>query len=327
MADIAKASNSDISTVSRTLRKPADQVRTEKGRAIWRVAAALGYRPNLTAASLRTNSSRLVTVFVPRLRDEVLALMHEGIDEVLAAAGYQSIVVPTGDDPAEQVAKLEMAFQRGVDGVLIGDARSDSDFLDNVRQLGLPFVLFNRPLDRYPSVTSDDYQGGLLAAEHLAQVCPGPVAVYAGMPYAGNLARRVQGFRDGFRARGRTLAPDLVLDGGLYAEDGAAAAQQLMAQLDAPFGLFAVNDTAAIGALGEFHRAGLQPGRDVFVVGFNDISLAGAIPVSLTTVRSSMAEIGVRAAEALLARINGENPGSDVVPVELVIRESTRKHT
>ncbi|MCC3270103.1 LacI family transcriptional regulator [Arthrobacter gengyunqii] len=324
MADIALASKSDISTVSRTLRKAEDQVRTEKGRAIWRIAAEMGYRPNLTAASLRTNSSRLITVFVPRLRDEVLALMHEGIDQVLAAAGYQSIVVPTGDDPAEQVAKLEMAIQRGVDGILIGDARSDSDFMDNVRRLGLPFFLFNRPLDGYASVTSGDYQGGMLAAGHLAQMCPGPVAVYGGMPYAQNLARRVQGFRDGFEAAGRTLPPNLVLDGGLYAEDGAMAAHQLMQQLEPPFGLFAVNDTAAIGALGEFYRAGLRAGRDVFVVGFNDISLAGAIPVGLTTIRSSMAEVGSRAAEALLGRISGENPGSRTVPVDLMIRESTQ---
>nr|WP_304661218.1 LacI family DNA-binding transcriptional regulator [Arthrobacter sp. zg-Y844] len=324
MADIAKASNSDISTVSRTLRKPVDQVRTEKGRAIWRVATDLGYRPNLTAASLRTNSSRLVTVFVPRLRDEVLALMHEGIDEVLGAAGYQSIVVPTGDDPAEQVSKLEMAFQRGVDGILIGDARSDSDFMEKVEHLGLPFFLFNRPLDGHASVTSDDYQGGRLAAEHLAQVCPRQVAVYGGMPYAQNLRSRVQGFLDGMEASRISVPANLILEGGLYAEDGALAAQKLMRQLDPPFGLFAVNDTAAIGALGELYRAGLQPGRDVFVVGFNDISLARAIPVGLTTVRSSMSTVGSQAAEALLARINGHAPVSRTVPVELVIRESTQ---
>jgi hypothetical protein len=79
-------------------------------------------------AALRTNLTRLVAVFIPRLRDEVLALMYEGIEGTLEAAGYQHVVLATGDDPDVQLAKLQIALQRRVDGVLVGDAVIGSPF-------------------------------------------------------------------------------------------------------------------------------------------------------------------------------------------------------
>lgn len=323
MADIARAVDADVSTVSRTLSKPRESVRTDKGRAVWEVADRLGYRPNLTAASLRTNATKLIAVFVPRLRDEVLALMVEGIDEALGEEGYQSIVLSTGDDPATQVEKLGVAVQRGVDGILIGDAVLASTVLAHVESLGIPYFLFNRPQDGHNSATCQDFEGGVLAARHLMEVTSGPLALYAGMDYALNLVNRGRGFAETVAAAGRTVDDGLFLNGGIYAEDGARAARLLIEICTPPFGVFAANDSAAIGVLGETVRAGLVPGRDVFIVGFNDISLARAVPISLTTIASPTRDVGAAAAKALLELLGGGAPASVQLPTHLIVRESS----
>lgn len=323
MADIAAAADADVSTVSRTLGRERDSIRTQKGRRIWEIADELGYSPNLTASSLRTNTTRLIAVFVPRLRDEVLALMYEGIEEELQGQGYQCMVLSTGDDPEVQLAKLDVAIQRGVDGILFGDAMVGSQVLSKVEKAGIPYLLFNRPLEGHRSVTCDDFHGGVLAAEHLMELTDGPLVVYRAMDYAENLVNRSEGFIRTVREQGRTPIDGFHLNGGIYAEDGILAAREMIAECDAPFGAFVVNDTAGIGALGEFSRSGLIPGSDVFVVGFNDISLAKATPIALSTIVSPTRELGHLAASSLLTIIGGGDPESVQLPVELVVRESS----
>lgn len=323
LADVARAAEVDPSTVSRTLRRGEDGARTERARRIWAVARALDYRPNLAAAALRTNLTRLVAVFIPRLRDEVLALMYEGIEETLDDAGYQCVVLATGDDPDVQLAKLQIALQRRVDGVLVGDAVIGSPFLARVRAAGIPCILFNRPRRGYRSITIDDREGGRLAAEHLLAQVEGPLAVYGAMDHAQNLIHRVDGFLDACRAAGREVDPELVFHGGIFAEDGLGMAEHLLALPHPPRGIFAVNDAAAVGVLGEYMRHGACPGKDLFVVGFNNVSLARVMSVSLTTISSPMQELGAAAAAALLELMAGGRPTSQVMPVELLVRAST----
>ena len=323
MADIAAAADADVSTVSRTLSRERDSIRTKKGKRIWEIADELGYSPNLTASSLRTNTTKLIAVFVPRLRDEVLALMYEGIEEELQKHGYQCMVLSTGDDPDVQLAKLDVAIQRGVDGILFGDAMVGSKVLPKVKKAGIPYLLFNRPLEGHRSVTCDDFGGGVLAAKHLMELTDGALVVYKAMDYAMNLVHRSAGFLQTVREHGRIAVDGFHLNGGIYAEDGMRAAREMVAESRAPFGAFVVNDTAGIGALGEFTRSGLIPGDDVYVVGFNDISLAKATPIALTTIVSPTRELGHLAASSLLTIIGGGEPESVQLPVELVVRESS----
>ena len=83
--------------------------------------------------------------------------------------------------------------------------------------------------------------------------------------------------------------------------------------------LFAVGDMAALGAIRALREAGLEPGRDVSVVGYGDLSVAGAF--GLTTIRSRAQEIGRLAARALLGALDGE-PRTVVLAPKLVVRDT-----
>ncbi|MCH3828569.1 substrate-binding domain-containing protein, partial [Campylobacter jejuni] len=74
--------------------------------------------------------------------------------------------------------------------------------------------------------------------------------------------------------------------------------------------IFAVNDFLAVGVMGAAREQGLEAGRDVAVVGYNDTPLAGALPIGLTTVHSPMHQMGRLGLELLLQKIDGGAPAS-----------------
>lgn len=324
---VAELAGVHVSTVSRVLngttgtgvrmagRETADRIR--------RIAEEVGYTPNPHATGLRTQRSNLVGVLVPRLVDIVLATVYEGIEEACASSGFSAFVANTGDDPVARRQRTEMVLARRVDGMIFGDAHIDGRFLNEVAGRGVPFVLVSRRADSHPSVTCDDYRGGQLAAEHLLQLGHRRVAVIAGEPYASTGIDRTAGFRDTYAAAGIKVPPSRVVHSRFDTGGGREAMRRLLAGRTRPTAVFAVNDFAAIGAIGASCDAGLTVGTDIAVIGFNDVPLAGSLPVGLSTIRSPMHEMGVRAVRALMKRLAGEEVESERLPPALVARAST----
>ncbi|MEU6645141.1 substrate-binding domain-containing protein [Saccharomonospora sp. NPDC046836] len=316
-----------VSTVSRVLHaKPDESHRAASSATVERIrklADELGYRPNPHATSLRTQRSNLVGVLVPRLSDIVLATIYEGIEEAAGERGLSTFVTNTRDVPEFQRARTEMVLARRVDGMIFGDAYVDATFLDAVAARGVPFVLVSRRAGDFPSVTCDDYLGGRMIGEHLLSLGHTDVAVVAGEPYASTGIDRSQGFLDAYAEAGIDLPPHRVTQSRFDARGGHAATEQLLAAGSPPTAIFAVNDFAAIGALGALRDHGLRAGTDIAVAGFNDTPLAAELPVPLTTVRSPMHEMGRRGLDLLARLLQGEEVKSERLRPELVIRAST----
>jgi LacI family transcriptional regulator len=90
-----------------------------------------------------------------------------------------------------------------------------------------------------------------------------------------------------------------------------------------PTAVFAVNDFAAIGAMGALRDAGLHVGRDVALVGYNDVPLAADLPIPLSTVATPNIEMGRSGVQLLLGILDGERPGSVLLPPRLRVRASS----
>lgn len=326
LATIAKAAGVHVSTVSRAL-SPSESVRgsvsAETVEAIRAIAAELDYRPNAAGAALRTGRSRMLGVLVPRLTDIVLASMYEGIEEAAASAGYHTFVSNTQDDLRLQRQRLANTLGRGVEGVLLGDARGGSGVPAELRRRKVPAVLFNRRLKGMVSVTADDPLGGALAAEHLCGLGHRHIGVAAGQHYASTGRERAEGFVTTCRRHGVTVDDEHVVYSGFDVRGGHEAATRLLALTPRPTAIFAVNDFAAIGVMGAVRAAGLRAGEDVAIVGFNDVALAAELPIPLTSVRTPRFEIGQVAVEMLLRTLAGERVRSRRLTPTLVVRESS----
>jgi LacI family transcriptional regulator len=324
---IAELAGVHVSTVSRVLNgSTGTGVRTAGERTAGRIRALadeVGYIPNPHATGLRTQRSNLIGVLVPRLVDIVLATIYEGVEEASASFGFSTFVANTRDDPAAQRSRTDMVLARRVDALIFGDAYIDGRFLDDIAERGVPFVLVSRRAGDHPSVTCDDYRGGQLAAEHLLRLGHRKVAVLSGEPYASTGIDRTAGFVDTFAAAGVRVPASRVVHGHFDTEGGRTAMNRVLAGRTTPTAVFAVNDFAAIGAMGALRDAGLRVGTDVAVVGFNDVPLAGSLPVPLTTVRSPMHDMGVRAVHLLMKRLGGEEAASERLTPVLVPRASS----
>jgi LacI family transcriptional regulator len=324
---VADLAGVHVSTVSRVLNGSAHAgVRTaghDTARRIRDIAERLGYTPNPHATGLRTSRSHLVGVLVPRLVDLVLATVYEGIEQASASFGYSTFVANTGDNPEAQRQRTEMILARRVDAMIFGDAYVDARFLDGINDRGVPFVLVSRHAGDYPSVTCDDYRGGQLAAEHLLDLGHRRVAVVAGEPYASTGIDRTAGFVDTFAAAGIAVPASRIAHSHFDTAGGRDAMQRLLRGRTTPTAVFVVNDFAAIGAMGALRDAGLLVGTDVAVLGFNDVPLAAELPIGLSTIRSPMHEMGVRAVHLLMRRLAGEDVASERLTPTLVARASS----
>ncbi len=322
---IAEMAGVHVSTVSRVLNAPAavsHRVAAGTASRIKAIAVEVGYVPNPHATGLRTQRSNLLGVLVPRLSDLVLATIYEGIEQAAATRGYQAFVANSYDDDQERARRTEMFLARRVDGLILGDAPVDACFVDTLAARAVPFVLVNRRAGRHPSVTCDDRTGGRLAADHLLALGHERPVVLAGQPYASTGIDRTAGFRERYAEAGLPVDDTRVVHSAFDVDGGREAMRRLLDR-GAVRAVFAVNDFAALGAYGALRAAGLLPGRDVAVVGFNDVSVAAVLPIPLTTVRSPMVQMGRRGVQLLLEVLGGGRVESELLQPELVVRESS----
>jgi LacI family transcriptional regulator len=327
LKDIAQDAGVSVTTASRALHGVTGGARAPSADTAARVLAAaarLGYSRDQLASGLRTRRSRLLGMLVPRLSDYVLATIYEGVEEAARHAGYRTVVANTHDDPDEQRARAEVMLDHRVEGLVIGDASERGDLLDDLERRGVPFVLVSRRTGRHPSATGDDLAGGRLVAEHLLDRGHVRVAVLAGEPYASTGSDRTTGFLERWSAAGRSVPAERVVHGPFDVAGGRQAMQRVLdTPGPRPTAVFAVNDFAAIGAMGALRDAGLQVGRDVAVVGYNDVSLAAELLIPLSSVATPNLEMGRRGVELLVEILDGGRPGSVRLPPRLRIRASS----
>lgn len=331
LKDLAAELGLHPSTVSRILHAGTDTARGAAGPAtaqrVRALAQKLGYSANPQAKGLRTRRTHLIGVIVPRLSDLVLAVMYEGIEEAADAANYSAFVMNSRDEPTLQRRKTEIMLSRRVDGLIIGDAHLDGDILNELTEREVPFVLMNRAVPGFTSATCDDTLGGALVAEHLWDRGHRTVSVIAGEPYASTAVDRTEGFVSRFRALGGEL-PDSAIEWSRFDTMGGRRAADAILTNNArqPSAIFAVNDFAAIGAMGAANSHGLLVGRDLAIVGFNDTSLAAQLPIALSSVRSPMMDIGRVAVRLMMGVLNGETVES-VRLAPILCERASSSHT
>jgi LacI family transcriptional regulator len=321
LRDVARRAGVHVSTVSRVLRRREQG--SDAAERIRRIADELGYRPDPYAASLRTQRTHTFGVLVPALTDLVLATIYDSIEQTAQQRGYDTFVANTRDDLVQQRRRVDLLLDRRVDGLILGDARLDSTFVDELAERGVPFVLTSRRHGDHPSVTCDDVLGGRLAAEHLLALGHRDLAVLAGEPYASTGQDRTRGFLDVCREHGVDVPPSRVVHGRFDVAGGRAGAEQILAQGGVPSAVFAVNDFAAIGVIGSLREHRLHVGEDVAVVGFNDVPIARELPVPLSTVRSPLREMGALAVTSLIDRLEGRPIEAARLQPEMIVRASS----
>ncbi len=323
---IAEELGIHYSTVSRVLsgnddvaRKAASKSTVEKIRSF---AAENGYSPNPLAISFRTQQTKLIGVSVPRLSDIIWATIYEGIEDTAMGNGYFAYVTNSYDRPERQKRQMDLAMVRRVEGLVLGDTHTTPESLNFLDSLSVPFVLALRRAGDHLSVTCDDREGGRQAAEFLFSQGHRDVAVLGGLGFTSTGQDRTEGFTRFYREAGHPIPEDRVIHSSFDTQGGRDSAQRLLNAHPSLTAIYAVNDFAAIGAMGAARAAGLTPGESLALIGYNDTPLAMELPIPLATIRNPVRLIGEEAMKLLFRLLAGDSCQSIVLQPQLIVRES-----
>jgi LacI family transcriptional regulator len=329
LKDVARRAGVHPATASRAL-SPETRllVSDATARRVMDAAAALGYRPNAVARSLRTRRSHTIGVLIPDLNNPLFPPMVRGLEDRLAADGYVALLGNTDGRAEREYQVFEQMRARHVDGYAFATAALHSPLLAEAARDGLNVVLMNRVSDDYsfPSVSVDNDRGARQAVEHLVALGHRRIACLAGPQSLSTGLNRYQGFLTGMQAAGLAADLELVRFAEAFSiEEGHRCCLELLKSRPGCTAVAAGNDMLAVGCYAAIEEAGLSCPADISVVGFNDMPFIDRLRPPLSTVAFPHYQLGTEAAGMLLDKIAGR-PGpvkSLLLAPELVVRGST----
>ena len=193
---------------------------------------------------------------------------------------------------------------------------------------GIPFVIIDTDGTTAPSVPtvgSNNWGGGLVATRHLLQLGHRRVAVISGPTDVLCSRARIAGYRSAHEEADVPVDPALVRHGNFHLEAGFHHGLELLDRPDRPTAIFAGSDMQALGVLRAARQLRLDVPRDLSVVGYDDLPLAGWVGPSLTTVRQPLRDMAGAATRMLIELARGLEPQTTRIDLatELIVREST----
>lgn len=322
--DVAEQAGVSIATVSRVLNNRAD-VSVETREKVREVARSVGYTADAAARGLVTQRTQLVAVVVgDNAGHRDLSLLFFGkvmaaISRRLARAGYDPLLLQP----------LELGVHHRFDAaILIGIDASDP-LVTDLWMRSLPYVGVDVRVGgrRNAFVGSDHAAGVRLALAHLHELGHRRIAHIAGPRNTVAGADRIAAFRRETRGLGLELPDEYLCEADFSSAGGYRAASELLALDERPTAIVAASDLMALAALQAIRDAGLEPRRDVAVVGFDDLEAAALAHPTLTTIRQDREKLGTLAAERAMELIEHPDtrPPDTILPVELVVRASTQE--
>lgn len=334
--DVARESGVSLTTVSLVLNKNDQRISEATRKRVLEAMRKLHYTPSRLARGLPTRRAKTLAVLLPALQhafaDVYFGEIISGIYESAADRGYRILLEVARRDYVQRQEYRMLLEDCSVDGILFIGATDEHTWLSEFNATGQPLMVVNNYFPHWDlHTTVCEYTlAGRLASDHLVRLGHTRIGHISGPTSLINTARELS---DAFLASlakcGIRLSEQMIVEGQYHAETGKLACEELLRRDPSLTAIFAANDKMAIGAYQALREAGRQPGRDVAVLGCDDIPSAALADPALSTIRMNFFEVGAEACNALLNLIES-NPGDDEkpptiherIPVSLIERES-----
>lgn len=326
IADIAERAGVSISTVSRVLSGKVN-VSKPKRKAVLEAVAELDYQPNVFARGLASGQSMVIGVLTQNFGSPFYDGILQGIVQGLDGTGYFPIFADGQWQPDVERSVVLAMMQRKIDGlIVIGGflaAGQLKQWADEV-----PVVVAARHLPGFEAhcIYVDNIQAAAMATQHLLEVGHRQIAHISGPPNHQDAVERKQGYLQALKKSGTEAKSDLIIEGTFRRQSGLLAVEMLLSRGHAFSAIFAANDQMAYGVRLALYRRGIRVPEDISLVGFDDEPAAAFMIPPLTTVRQPAVEIGLAAAQSILARLKGKPVTQPELKAELMVRESTAIH-
>jgi|YNPNPStandDraft_1061719.scaffolds.fasta_scaffold62462_1 DNA-binding LacI/PurR family transcriptional regulator len=326
--DVARLAGVSPATVSYVVNNGPRPVSEETRQRVLRAIEQLGYRPSTIARSLKTKKTYGVGVVISDILNPILASIEKAVEDVLLQQGYSLTICNSDESPDRERILLEMLDDRAMDGIILLPTGANLNLILNIVREGRKLVLIDRQITELEAdcVLFDNEAGAYEAVRHLVALghtCIGLLNLPSSLtPGHG----RLLGYQRALQDAGLPLLPQLVREGSFKAQEADILVTELLDASPRPTALLVSSNRLAQAVLREVKARNLRMPDDLALCVFDDVAYYAFYSPSITAVAADAAELGTRAAQFLIERINGTytgEPRTALIPCRLQIREST----
>jgi LacI family transcriptional regulator len=323
LQDVARKAGVGPMTVSRTI-NGHPYVAEETAKKVKEAIRELNYRPNHAARMLTGQLSRSIGLIVPDISDTFFSVVSHAAQETARENGYLVWLAASGEDASVEAAQVEMMTHHPVDGILLVPSDSRNSYLKAIATGHTPVVTIDRPMEVAvtDSVGVENRAGARMAVDHLLKHGHKKIVCVAANAHLLTIKDRIAGYKDSMRHAKLPSFKEVLLRSE---ESAKCVVSELFGSRDRPEALFTTNNASTIWVIEALKELNIELGKDVALVGFDDVDFFTLLTPSVTAVRQPAAELGNVSARLLFQRIKGEFKTSSVrtvLPVTLTIRES-----
>ena len=317
--EVAAKSGVSIATVSQILNGNAEKFSPKTVEKVMNAKSSLDYQPDYFAQRMVMKKSKTIEVMIPDITNPFFAVLLKGIEKVVYGQKYIVMLCDADFSVQKESEYLQELIRRGVDGFIIASSTvSNQTLREQLSKNQIPYIVLDQKKSEGGSdeISTDDFTGGVVAANHLRELGHEKVAVIGPQDAPSNIQTRIEGFK--------TVYPEfLFVNQPLTREGGKQAAEKIIAsEISA---VFALNDEIALGLMYQLKHLGKVIPNDYSIVGYDNSPMSEYVTPALTTVSQPIFELGQIAAELLLERIRAPKQAwaRKVLPVELIKRNTT----
>lgn len=318
--DVAKRANVSVATVSRVINNKG-YVNEHTKELVMQAIKELNYVPNEIARSLYRKSSKIIGIIIPDLKNDFFNDLISGVEEVILQHGYKTMLCTSRENLEREKEYLQIFSTHKIDGLILC---SNSPDIVSYTNLDIPIVALDRIISKdIPSITSDNYMGGILAANRLINANCVNIVQFRGPKTLSLANERSNGFLHTLKKYSHATVHTVELE--FTSESMNDIYKFLEAHLEID-GVFAANDVMAANCIRCLKKLGRQVPEEVKVIGYDNTNICEFIDPTLSTIAQPIVSMGEIAAETLFKLIKNE-PIEQMhisLPVQLIERESTK---
>jgi LacI family transcriptional regulator len=331
--DIAKVVGTSAATVSKVLNNYKDVSPTTREK-VMAVAKEMGYVPNLTARSLKTNRSYLVGVVFSEdmgigLEHQFFSVVLENFRQHIGKYGYDTIFI-NNMLGTNKIGYLDHCKYRNVDGVFIITTHPGDVDVNKLVESKIKCITTDLVLENTPTVISENHEGSKMAVHHFYENGHRRIGHIGAQRHSIAGLERHEGYVMGLKELGIEVDENYYIVSPEF--NFQVTYETTMTYIDRftretmPTAIYVASDVMALGTIRALESKGYRVPEDVSIIGFDDISLAEYSRPALTTIRQKKDLIGITVADMLVKSIeNGEVPTGIIrMPVELIVRDTVK---
>jgi DNA-binding LacI/PurR family transcriptional regulator len=317
--DVAKKANVSVATVSRVINNTG-YVNQETRKMVVDVIDELGYVPNELARSLFKKKSNIIGLVVPHIATFFYAELIESLEDAIAHKGYKLMIFNSKDDVELEKKYINVFNQYNIDGLIIAaNTKSTKAYLKG----NIPIITIDHIIDdKVPSITSDNIEGGRLAAKKLIKSGATKAIHFRGPDVLITVLDRAKGF---YEEMDKANIPVYSCDLDFKSPELHLIEHYLNEHPDVD-AIFCSSDIIAMYTMSVLQRKNYRVPEDVQIIGFDNIELSEILIPPLTTIAQPINDIAIQAIDTLIELIEKKEVKDlhKVLPVKLEERNSTK---